>query len=1181
MNTGKYFIILFANLLLLNFTIKAQSSIHQSLIPNNLYTHKVIQSGDWSNPEIWENNNVPDLAAIVLIPAGLVVNYDVYQDKHLFALNNQGTLNFKPSNYTKLKLVVDTFFNGRNSFLNIDANKDTDGKVEIVFRAFDIEEKKKGDIDGAAWSAAIKNYFSDGLLVSDIDGRHLFDGPGVYGRYHWDPAQLSLGLLTMGKVRIIGKEKTDFIPVSRSLRKNETSISLKNSPVGWIQGDEIVIAGSELLKQSELLKLKSINGNSIVVDKKLRYDHGGIVASDKYTYVGNLSRNIIFRTEEMNTTINRHTLRGHVMFMHNPDVVVKNAQFKELGRTNKKNILDDFEFTVSNKGTRNSRIVMPKDNNGKIKYVKAKPQDIENQRGRYGLHFHKTLLGGDGLVKAQGNVVWGSPGWGMVHHDSNADFTDNIVYKANGGGMIAESGSEIGIWKNNFVVDVNNSTSFPEVSGGIQDQLRRDIRKYLDDDFRTGDAYGLQSRAVEMVGNVAADCNIAFHYQHDGVNVPVADRVSKKVFTDRFGFDAFPLDEETLVRSEPPLLLFKDNVGFNCKDGFKSQNRSPFGYTRLVSTIDNLDIWNSKRFGIYISGNFGYLIKNSHIHCSNQGRIRVPQGLLIQAHDDNISFSDVSFYNFPIGVEVRNNLERNTTNNNSKAQFLFHDVKFYKSYTDSTLSPQDPYKSFELTGSKNSLKIYDRLPDQDFDFTEKEINERENIFDKSINVNKNDYEIALSGEVRDRAGTHIFGNYSPSWPVPSSFRKYNFDNDEKLSRFLAQTAADTDEYNDPVIDEEGNGYGVITEIIQDRLTAEVYKHYFKFNIKGTAYRPEGVATLKISVITPESNTYFKKEEELTITANVSSSNVSITKVEFYIEDVAVGVTKTEPFIHKMFLDTEGTFALTAKVFTAENIEKTSAPVDIVVTEDGLPPLESTLVLQPIHDTYLQNGVNRNESVLRLESKKRIGYLMYNLSSVNGTIEDLTLQFTVAGDEGYGKLNILMGDSNNWTEANLSTSNKPDSATFLGQIDDDYKLNQIKEINLITDLVDANQPLSLVLEMINGNDFAFATKENRSIAPPRLIVKYKPFDNISTRIKPNEKDKFYNALIMYPNPVKHYLNIKGLQVGSIVRIYNSVGKLVIERQVKKDTDFTIDCKVLSSGIYFVKSQNQSGYHFLKN
>ena len=78
-----------------------------------------------------------------------------------------------------------------------------------------------------------------------------------------------------------------------------------------------------------------------------------------------------------------------------------------------------------------------------------------NPRGRYALHFHHTL--GDGAATAalvKGCVVSAPGSWGMVNHDSNVVFEDNLVVDAKGAAFVTEIGTEIGRFTRSMVVGV-------------------------------------------------------------------------------------------------------------------------------------------------------------------------------------------------------------------------------------------------------------------------------------------------------------------------------------------------------------------------------------------------------------------------------------------------------------------------------------------------------------------------------------------------------------------------------------------------------------------------------------------------------------------------------------------------------------------------------------------------------
>ncbi|MEP3210686.1 MAG: hypothetical protein ABJN95_15900 [Maribacter sp.] len=164
--------------------------------------------------------------------------------------------------------------------------------------------------------------------------------------------------------------------------------------------------------------------------------------------------------------------------------------------------------------------------------------------------------------------------------------------------------------------------------------------------------------------------------------------------------------------------------------------------------------------------------------------------------------------------------------------------------------------------------------------------------------------------------------------------------------------------------------------------------------------------------------------------------------------------------------------------------------------------QSQEILIPIHDAYLENGVRKNDETLRVENGSRVRetYLMFDLSGINGIITDLNLALTVYTDPGSGTINVYKGIGNNWTENNLSSTNKPTtSGTPLGSFTGSHTNNSIKTLVLNPSILD-DDFLSLVLKHTTNSDVAFASTgpETSSIfdqAPsskwPKLTVTFTP------------------------------------------------------------------------------------------
>ena len=88
-----------------------------------------------------------------------------------------------------------------------------------------------------------------------------------------------------------------------------------------------------------------------------------------------------------------------------------------------------------------------------------------NVRGRYSMHFHMTGIDDPrNPAIARGNAVFDSPGWGYVHHASNAVFHDNASFDTppppHGAGFVAETGDEIGSWTRNIAIKAEGNSAF-------------------------------------------------------------------------------------------------------------------------------------------------------------------------------------------------------------------------------------------------------------------------------------------------------------------------------------------------------------------------------------------------------------------------------------------------------------------------------------------------------------------------------------------------------------------------------------------------------------------------------------------------------------------------------------------------------------------------------------------------
>ncbi|WP_081415630.1 T9SS type A sorting domain-containing protein [Aquimarina latercula] len=872
-NLNRYFYLLLS-LIYFSPSGYAQMINMSDIIPDNTATHTSMKTGDWNDPDTWNTGSIPGLSAIVVIKKEHTITYNVNSNAHIFAIRNEGKMIFRAPSNTPRKLIVDTFFCGMMSELDIKANLPNAGTIDIHFKPFDIESKKRGDITGTRWNNQARSHYSDGKLMNDHFNNRLFsDGPGVLGRYEWDPEQASLGLMTMGKVTILGQEKTGFLRTTEATLRRKNNVTLESIPENWEVGDQVVLSGTQSIfrnsvanptrTQDEEFIITSIDGTNITFDDQTIYAHTGIVEENLFCHLSNLTRNITFKsinfTDGNNNKNDDVTRRGHTMFMRTTDVKIHNASFKDLGRSNKSNILDDFKFDLRRRGTDGDDYNKPIVEIENFIEEKALPQNIENQRGRYAMHFHRMKDSQTRMAEAHGLAVWGSPGWGMVHHDSHASFKDNVVYFINGAGMVAESGSETGIWEDNLVTTAradHPNYYFAELHRDEPSTINAAVERILDDDFRGGEAYALVGRAVRMINNIAASSREAYAYDAAGTVVGLRDKVRANVYP----VDMFPL-QEYVDRAAVPLLEFRDNEAYGCSSGFRSKFRAEQAYHHNLSIIDNHRVWNTNR-ALYITTNFGYMIRNGKFWGGNAAG-------LLGGSTDNLCVVNTTYYDWG------------------------NDGFTDGSGTQSTPDHQLNFVNVKIPGFTRN-KIYRKLDNTNeaiyssdvFD-TDTSIDLEPNAqMDTQINVNRGDFIVAVSGTITDRLGAYPFGHsYFRRFPTIRN-RTYDFTNKETLEEHIRRYG----------IEEDSRGtYTTITEFISDRATGETFGIDIRINIIGlnaedyrTGDEPE------LTVLQPTEATTLFAGDDLIVRADANDPD-GIREVRLYLNQELIRIDTEAPY----------------------------------------------------------------------------------------------------------------------------------------------------------------------------------------------------------------------------------------------------------------------------------------------
>ncbi len=308
------------------------------------------------------------------------------------------------------------------------------------------------------------------------------------------------------------------------------------------------------------------------------------------------------------------TERGHIMFMHNDDVAVVNSAFFGLGRTDKSKPVDDF-VTGGASGTNRLHVDVgelgaydPHTDTA----LETAAHLVTNERGRYPLHIHQAGVGGhdhhgdhdhdehehdhdhesggashgvigpcpetgcsicmcgdqdgDGIEDCKdddyfdvaylaGNVVWGSPGWGYVHHSSHAKLEGNLAFDIGGASFVAESGNETGQWQDNLAIGTS----------GFNITKIEDSDQFNDDDGGEGVGFYLRSRGLDVEDNTAhSSARAGFYYHNNGVDFQDTQTSSLSDELDGVGHGLDAINTEDV-----PIRVFEGNTTIAAKEGLR------------------------------------------------------------------------------------------------------------------------------------------------------------------------------------------------------------------------------------------------------------------------------------------------------------------------------------------------------------------------------------------------------------------------------------------------------------------------------------------------------------------------------------------------------------------------------------------------------------------------------------
>ena len=480
-------------------------------------------NGAWSNPATWSTRQVPAAGAAVRIAPGTRVAYDVVSDAAIRCIDVEGTLAFQTAGSTRVKVGTLTVL--------------PEGRLEV---------------------GTVETPVAAGVTAEIV----IADQPIDTAR---DPEQITGGLIGLGTVRMHGAVKSPtFVRVTAEPLASQSALQLEDAVSGWRAGDKLVVPDTRQLRQNERgtnyvpqweeLTLSAVTGQTAALSAPLRFDHRGARGAahrlEFLPHVGNVTRNVTVRSENPQGT------RGHVIFVMHPDVDIRYAAFKDLGRT-RMGVLSNTEYGAD----------------GGVRRVGT------NQIGRYSLHFHhafgpRTPNPSGYQFTLLGNAIDDASKWGITIHNTHYGLVrDNVVYNSRGAGIVTEDGNEsFNIFEHNFALRSEGSGEFAPRSG---------YGGATGDPGGEGAGFWLRGPNNTLRHNVAANVDV-FGY---GIAAGALEAVRVPRFR---GADTSKQGEFTTIDAvDTPLLDFSNNEAYGA-----IQTGIAIGWN---GTVKGLRVWHTSR----------------------------------------------------------------------------------------------------------------------------------------------------------------------------------------------------------------------------------------------------------------------------------------------------------------------------------------------------------------------------------------------------------------------------------------------------------------------------------------------------------------------------------------------------------------------------------------------------------
>jgi len=145
----------------------------------------------------------------------------------------------------------------------------------------------------------------------------------------------------------------------------------------------------------------------------------------------------------------------------------------------------------------------------------------------------------------------------------------------------------------------------------------------------------------------------------------------------------------------------------------------------------------------------------------------------------------------------------------------------------------------------------------------------------------------------------------------------------------------------------------------------------------------------------------------------------------------------------------------------------------------------TKTFTPVEDAFLEGDTGHDTQHLKVEPKRRLSYLKFEVAGLPPKVIRATLKLTESGDQGGGTLQVHRGSHSDWSEKGLKKATAPTAEKLVGERSGQIGGGATVEID-VTSMITGNGVVTAVLTLQpGGNDVWFGSSS--SAQAPQLTV----------------------------------------------------------------------------------------------